>query len=108
MRNNYEYVDPDYHYTDPKTKVLRNLAGVTDPDDLLFFESAAVTDRLKELESQPIVIRNAETLLDIHSYLFQDVYEWAGKKRTVEISKGGRQFFPISHFDTPEFKKEVQ
>jgi cell filamentation protein len=100
MRNNYEYVDPDYCYTDPKTRVLRNLAGVTAPDDLLFFESAAVTRRLKELESQPVVIRNAQTLLDIHRYLFQDVYEWAGKKRTVEISKGGRQFFPISHFDT--------
>jgi cell filamentation protein len=100
MRNNYEYVDPDYSYTDPKTRALRNLAGVTEPDDLLFFESAAVTERLKELELQPIVIRNAETLLDIHRYLFQDVYEWAGKKRTVEISKGGRQFFPISRFDT--------
>jgi len=100
MRNNYEYVDPDYLYTDPKTRVLRNLAVVTDPDDLLFLESAAVTKRLKELESQSIVIRNSETLFDIHRYLFQDVYEWAGKKRTVEISKGGRQFFPISHFDT--------
>jgi len=100
MRNNYEYVDPDYLYTDPKTRVLRNLAGIIDPDDLLFLESAAVTKRLKELESQPIVIRNSETLFDIHRYLFQDVYEWAGKKRTVEISKGGRQFFPISHFDT--------
>jgi len=100
MRNNYEYVDPDYRYTDPKTGVLRNLAGIIDPNDLLFFESTAVTKRLKKLESQPIVIRNAQTLLDIHHYLFQDVYEWAGKKRTVEINKGGRQFFPISHFDT--------
>jgi hypothetical protein len=27
MRNNYEYIDPDY--TDPKTGVLRNLAGIT-------------------------------------------------------------------------------
>jgi len=31
--------------------------------------------------------------------LFQDIYVWAGKKRTVEISKDGKQFFPISHFD---------
>jgi cell filamentation protein len=37
MRNEYEYVDPDYAYTDPQTGVLRNLAGITDPDDLLFF-----------------------------------------------------------------------
>jgi len=31
--------------------------------------------------------------------LFQDIYVWAGKKRIVEISKDGKQFFPTSHFD---------
>jgi cell filamentation protein len=30
--------------------------------------------------------------------LFQDIYEWAGKPRKVEISKGGKPFFPLSHF----------
>jgi len=99
MRNNYEYIDPDYTYTDPKTGILRNLANVTDSNDLLFFESAAVVKRAKELESQPIAIHNAETLLDIHRYLFQDVYHWAGQKRTVEISKQGKPFFLTAYFD---------
>jgi cell filamentation protein len=99
MRNNYEYIDPDYTYTDPKTGVLRNLADITDPDGLLFFESAAVIKRSKELETQPITIQNAETLLDIHRYLFQDVYHWAGQKRTVEISKQGKPFFLTAYFD---------
>jgi len=31
--------------------------------------------------------------------LFQDIYSWAGKRRTVEISKSGKQFFPVSRFD---------
>jgi len=31
--------------------------------------------------------------------LFQDIYVWAGKKRTVEISKDGKQFLPTSHFE---------
>jgi len=99
MRNNYEYIDSDYTYTDPKTGILRNLANITDSNDLLFFESAAVIKRAKELESQPIVIHNAETLLDIHRYLFQDVYYWAGQKRTVEISKQGKPFFLTAYFD---------
>ena len=99
MRNNYEYVDPDYTYTDPKTGVLRNLAGITEPQDLLFFESAAVIKRVKELEIQPITIKNASTLLDIHRYLFQDVYHWAGQKRTVEISKKGKPFFLTAYFN---------
>ena len=32
--------------------------------------------------------------------MFQDVYDWAGKRRTVEISKEGKQFFPTNYFDT--------
>jgi cell filamentation protein len=100
MRNNYEYIDPDYTYTDPKTGVMRNNANIADPEQLLFFESAAVVKRLKELEATPITIRNAETLLDIHRYLFQDVYEWAGQKRTVEISKQGKPFFLTNFFDS--------
>jgi len=99
MRNNYEYIDPDYTYTDPQTGVLRNLADITDSDGLLFFESTAVIKRANELEIQPIAVHNAETLLDIHRYLFQDVYHWAGQKRTVEISKQGKQFFLTAYFN---------
>jgi cell filamentation protein len=99
MRNNYEYIDPDYTYTDPKTGVLRNLADINDSDGLLFFESAAVIKRSKELETKPITTQNAETLLNIHRYLFQDVYHWAGQKRTVEISKQGKPFFLTAYFD---------
>ena len=99
MCNNYEYIDPDYTYTDPQTGVLRNLADITDSDGLLFFESTAVIKRANELEIQPIAIHNAETLLDIHRYLFQDVYHWAGQKRTVEISKQGKQFFITAYFN---------
>jgi cell filamentation protein len=29
----------------------------------------------------------------IHHHLFQDVYEWAGKFRTVRMSKGGSAFY---------------
>jgi cell filamentation protein len=99
MRNAYDYVDPDHAYTDPDTGVLRNLADIAAPDALLFFESAAVVKRTGELESQVFVIRDAGALLDIHRYLFQDVYRWAGQKRTVEISKQGKPFFPTVYFD---------
>lgn len=34
----------------------------------------------------------------VHKYLFQDVYDWAGQMRRVEISKGGRQFLPMHAF----------
>jgi cell filamentation protein len=78
MRDKYEYIDRDYTYTDKNTGVLRNLAGISDTKDLLFFESAAVIKRSKYLELNPISIKDSNTLLDIHQYLFQDVYFWAG------------------------------
>jgi len=99
MSDSYKYVDSDYIYTDPKTGILRNLADITDQDILLFFESGAVAKRLQELYENPIKVTGAESLLTIHKHLFQDVYSWAGKKRKVEISKAGKQFFPTSHFD---------
>ena len=99
MRDNYEYIDHDFIYTDPETGVLLNLAGITDQDALLFFESTAVLKRAKELETNPISIINAHTLLQINRYLFQDVYHWAGQKRTVEISKEGKPFFLTEYFD---------
>ena len=99
MSNSYNYVDPDFTYTDPTTGVLRNLADITEQDVLLFVESGAVTKRIQELYESPIKIKGIESLFTIHGHLFQDIYSWAGKKRTVEISKAGKPFFPTTHFE---------
>ncbi len=99
MSDSYKYLDPDYTYTDPKTGILRNLADITDQDVLLFVESGAVTKRLQELVENPVKIKGIESLFAIHRHLFQDIYPWAGKKRNVEISKDGKQFFPTTHFE---------
>jgi cell filamentation protein len=99
MSDSYKYIDFDYTYVDPKTGILKNIPGITDPEVLLFVESGAVTKRLQELYNNPIKIKGIENLFDIHKHLFQDIYIWAGKKRVVEISKDGKQFFPTTHFD---------
>jgi len=99
MPDSYKYIDSEYTYTDPKNGLLRNLQDITDPDVLLFVESGAVIKRLHELYEIPIKIKGIDSLLEIHRHLFQDIYVWAGKKRIVEISKDGKQFFPTTHFD---------
>lgn len=99
MSKSYNYIDHDYIYTDPKSGILRNLADIKDHDVLLFVESAAVAKRLQELYENPIKIKGIESLFAIHRHLFQDIYSWAGKKRNVEISKDGKQFFPTTHFE---------
>ncbi|MBK7811878.1 MAG: Fic family protein [Saprospiraceae bacterium] len=99
MSNSYKYIDLNYTYNDPKSGLLRNLLEITDFNTLLFVESGAVTKRLQELYNMPIKIKGIENLFEIHRHLFQDIYVWAGKKRIVEISKDGKQFFPTTHFD---------
>ena len=96
--NSYKYIDPDQTYTDPITGILKNLQGIKDPDVLLFVESSAVTKRLQQLHDNPIEIKDSNSLLVIHHYLFQDVYAWAGKVRTVNIYKDGKPFFNGERF----------
>ncbi|MDO5538027.1 MAG: hypothetical protein Q4F72_10925, partial [Desulfovibrionaceae bacterium] len=92
--------DPDSLYTDPETGVLRNLAGIADDGILPFAEAGATARRLQELRTNPVRITGSETLFAIHRCLFQDLYAWAGQRRTVEISKGQSQFLPLCRFET--------
>jgi cell filamentation protein len=55
---------------------------------------------LEELLQKPIKIKNISSLFEIHKHLFQDVYQWAGLPRTVEISKDGTPFFPRKRFSS--------
>lgn len=41
-----------------------------------------------------------EHLKEIHSKLFEDVYEWAGKPRTVEMSKGASIFCRVDYLES--------
>ena len=98
MGNNYQYIDPDCNYTQ-KNGVLYNSANIEDEKILLVYESLKVSKRIEELFENPIKIKDSNSLLSIHYYLFQDVYAWAGKVRTVNISKSGRPFFNGERFN---------
>jgi len=96
-KNSYRYLDPINQYT-LKNGVLKNLANIEDENVLLIYESLKVSKRLEELHTNPISIIDSSSLLEIHRHLFQDVYEWAGKVRTVNISKDGKPFFEGERF----------
>ena len=98
MENNYQYLDPDFIYTN-KNGLLHNLAKIEDEKILLAFESLKVSNRIEELLENPIKIKDSSSLLKIHHHLFQDIYDWAGKVRTVNISKNGKPFFNGERFD---------
>ena len=71
------------------TNVLKNKVGASTLKELAQAEEDATYLRLWELEQQPIRGRfDLEHLCAIHKYIFQDIYEWAGETRNVNISKG--------------------
>ena len=77
-------------YTYPDSPVLRNKAGLREADALERFERTRVA--IRALEPGPLRTFDYAHFCAIHRHLFQDVYEWAGKERTVGISKGDTPF----------------
>lgn len=98
MGNNYKYLDPNLKYTD-ENGILYNLKNIKDEKVLAIYESLKVSRRLEELHEKPLKIKGSNSLIRIHQYLFQDVYEWAGKTRSVNISKDGKPFFEGERFE---------
>ncbi len=85
-------VDDKYCY--PNSDVLINKLNITDDHTLFLAEKKLTFVRLQELQTEPINGNfNYTHLKSIHGYIFQDLYSWAGKERTVEIGKGN-QFCP--------------
>ncbi len=74
----------------PDFTVLRNRFDLRDAAELDHHERELVSFRIKQ--GIPSGDFDLAHLRAIHRHLFQDVYDWAGEIRTVEIAKGGNQF----------------
>lgn len=84
-------------YVDPRTGVLRNRLGISDADELNTAEAAYTRRRIRELIQHPAKGSfDLAHLQTIHRHIAQDVYDWAGKVRTVDIAKGS-QFCLVQH-----------
>lgn len=81
-----------YFYPPPDDRTLRNLEGYRDAHALRVFEYAATELRRKQLAADLALVArtfDAAHVRAIHRQLFQDVYEWAGEYRTVDMFKKG-------------------
>lgn len=81
--------EPD-PYCYPGSDVLKNKAGLTDAAALEVFETAMTFARSEE--PLPAGRFSTRHYAAVHRHLFQDVYEWAGKFRTVRLSKDRSTF----------------
>ncbi len=93
-------------YCYPGTAALKNRFDLRDEQDLNEVEHYLSNIAAQKLEfyEPPYGLNN---LKQIHYRLFSDIYHWAGKIRTVKISKGDTQFC-IPRRIEPEADKEFQ
>lgn len=83
--------------------ILDNKLGIINSSDLAREAEKISKKKAMELfESGYLDTLNAGTfdaLSKIHKYLFEDIYDFAGKIRDVNIAKGGFRFAPLMYLE---------
>lgn len=75
-------------YLYPHTNILKNLANIRDEKELSCMEAEYTSLRLAELVTKESAsCFDFAALCDMHHYIFQDVYDWAGVIRVINIEK---------------------
>lgn len=81
--------------------ILENKLGITDPAELAREEERISKTRAKEMFEtgylDTLEPGTFEALTKIHKYLFEEIYEFAGNLRKVNIAKGNFRFTPIAY-----------
>ena len=81
--------------------VITNKLGITDSPTLAREEERISKKSATRLFEQNLLNNMSSgtwtTLQDIHKILFQDIYDFAGELRTVNISKGNFRFVPVMY-----------
>ncbi|MGG5370321.1 cell filamentation protein [Enterococcus sp. AZ196] len=79
--------------------ILKNLLGIDNQAELARVEEKTTKIRAKELVENRVIdsfeIGTFKGLSQVHQYLFQDIYDFAGKTRNVDIAKGQFRFAPV-------------
>lgn len=83
---------------------LENKLGITDSATLARTEEKLSKEKAVKLFEYGILDNQKagsfQALAEIHKYLFEDIYDFAGKIRTVNIAKGGFRFAPVMYLES--------
>lgn len=91
----YDAFEDPYAYK--RSDVLRNRAGLRNADLLEAFELEMTA--LRAEEPLPSGRYGPAHYRAVHRHLFQDVYAWAGRYRTVRTAKDGNAFCYPEHIE---------
>ena len=82
---------------------LKNKLGITDSFELAQAEERISKTRALELFEKGLLdtfeVGTFRGLAQIHSYLFHEIYDFAGQLRTVNIAKGSFRFAPVLYLE---------
>lgn len=82
---------------------LENLLGITDSAELARAEEKISKKKAVEMFESGFLDSlepgTFKSLAEIHKKLFEDIYDFAGKLRTVNISKRGFMFAPVMYLE---------
>lgn len=83
--------------------VLENKLNITDPAELAMEEEKISKKKAKEMFETGFLNKlepgTFKALKEIHNYLFQDIYDFAGTIRKVNIAKGNFRFTPLAYLE---------
>ena len=83
--------------------VLENKLGITSSAELAREEELLSKKKAVELFENGVLntlpAGKFSTLQAIHKYLFEDIYDFAGKLRTVNLAKGNFRFAPLMYLE---------
>ena len=83
--------------------ILENKLNITDQAELAREEERSSKKRAKEMfvtgYLNTLEAGTFEALKQIHKYLFEEIYEFAGNLRKVNIAKGNFRFTPIVYLE---------
>ncbi|MBQ9181558.1 MAG: Fic family protein [Bacilli bacterium] len=83
--------------------MLKNKLGITNEVELAKEEERITKLKALDLfdtnEIKNFEVGTYEGLASIHKYLFSDIYEFAGKMRYTNISKGNFRFVPVMYLE---------
>ena len=83
--------------------ILENRLNITDPAELARVEERISKKKAKEMFETGFLDKldagTFDSLKQIHKYLFEDIYEFAGQIRKVNIAKGNFRFASLSYIE---------
>ena len=87
-------------YCYPDTSVLKNKLSITDNNILKDFEEEITIAKQLQMLEFPLHGKFTKShLLNIHKFLFEDIYPFAGKIRKEQIGKANDWFYPPNLID---------